>query len=58
MERTELLEALLQISSDEKSTEAINDELSHYFDILTGVIVESVRSLSPTRLGNSVLSII
>lgn len=51
MERTELLEALLQVSSDPESTKAISNELNQYFDLLTGVVVESVKSLPPVRLG-------
>uniref|UniRef100_A0A5K3FS86 Protein HGH1 homolog n=1 Tax=Mesocestoides corti TaxID=53468 RepID=A0A5K3FS86_MESCO len=52
MEQAGLLEALLQVSTDEASTREITEELSHYFDILTGVIVESAQSMSSSALSS------
>ena len=51
MSRVELLESLLQISTDEKSIQDLEDELNQYFLLLTGLIIESTDSITPYTLG-------
>ena len=46
-----LLTSLLEISTDENSTQELDDELNQYFVLLAGVIVESTTSIPPYTLG-------
>lgn len=52
MERTELLSSILQISCQDEYINQLIDELDVYFNLLTGVIIESGDYLSPYTLGN------
>lgn len=53
MDRTEVLKTVLQISCEDEYITQLGDELTTYFSLLTGVIVESSELLSPYTLGNS-----
>ncbi|EUB56301.1 hypothetical protein EGR_08846 [Echinococcus granulosus] len=50
MERTELLESLLEVSTNEYYAHQLKDELGRYFNVMTGVVVESANLLSPQNL--------
>ncbi|KAL5962952.1 hypothetical protein TSMEX_009319 [Taenia solium] len=52
MQRVELLESLLEVSTNEEYTRQLKNELSQYFNIMTGFIVESANSLSPQTLAS------
>nr|CDS23103.1 FAM203 family protein GA19338 [Echinococcus granulosus] len=52
MERTELLESLLEVSTNEYYAHQLKDELGRYFNVMTGVVVESANLLSPQNLAS------
>ncbi|KAL7054384.1 hypothetical protein AAHC03_026118 [Spirometra sp. Aus1] len=45
-----VLEALLHVSSDERSIHGISDELNLYYDTLVGVLLETTQSVSANKL--------
>lgn len=56
MQRVELLGSLLEVSTNEEYTRQLKSELNQYFNVMTGVIVESANLLSPQALGTYSLS--
>uniref|UniRef100_A0A0X3P9I2 Protein HGH1 homolog n=2 Tax=Schistocephalus solidus TaxID=70667 RepID=A0A0X3P9I2_SCHSO len=49
-DNTGVLEALLTVSSDERSIHGISEELNLYYDTLVGVLIETTQSVSPDKL--------
>ncbi|VDO09113.1 unnamed protein product [Rodentolepis nana] len=58
MERVEVLRSLLQLSCEDKYITQLDGELTTYFDLLTGVIVESNDSMSPYSLASDEMFIL
>ncbi|VDL61580.1 unnamed protein product [Hymenolepis diminuta] len=52
MGSTEVLRTILQISDEDEYINQLSDELSTYFNLLTGVIVESKDLMSPSNLAS------
>ncbi|VDM16070.1 unnamed protein product [Hydatigera taeniaeformis] len=53
MQRAELLESLLEVSTNEECTCQLKNELGQYFNLMVGVILESANLLPPQALGTS-----
>ncbi|BHF71074.1 Protein hgh1 [Sparganum proliferum] len=47
-----VLEALLNVSSDERSIHGMSEELNLYYDTLVGVLIETTKSASANKLNN------